>query len=92
MVGQSRFHSGSHTQRGMDSAEIVMKEIQRDLMTVILNLLAERIRQPGKPPHRHPHREVRPLVVGRTDVARITETLPALQPVLPNLSGFDTPG
>ena len=47
------------------------ERIQRDHVCVVFQLLRERFRQSGKPPHRHSHREVRPFSVGRTDVFRI---------------------
>lgn len=40
----------------MDATEVVPHEIQRDGMAVILEFLAEGIRQPGEPSHAHAHR------------------------------------
>jgi hypothetical protein len=45
--------------------------VERNHVRVVFELLAERIRQPSEPPHAHPHREVRPLSIGRADVLRI---------------------
>ena len=55
----------------MNAPEVVPREVNRDRCRVILNLLTEGIRQPSKSPHRHAHRKVRPLNVGRADVFRI---------------------
>ena len=49
----------------MDAHEIVPERIERDHVRAVFELLAERIRQPGKAPHRHPHREVGPFRIGR---------------------------
>jgi hypothetical protein len=38
---------------------------------VVRQLFRERIRQPGKPPHAHTHREVRPLRVAGADMGRV---------------------
>jgi hypothetical protein len=47
------------------------ERIERDHERVIFELLAERVREAGKAPHRHPHRQVRPLRIGRADVLRV---------------------
>src|SRR3982074_893361 len=39
---------------------------------MVLDLFRERIREPGKPPHAHPHREVMPFGVRRADVLRVS--------------------
>lgn len=41
--------------------QFVVHEVQRDRVGVVRDFLAEGVRQPGKPPHAHPHREVLPL-------------------------------
>jgi hypothetical protein len=38
--------------------EVVVHEVQGDRVRVHLDLLAERIRQPGEAAHVHPHRQV----------------------------------
>ena len=39
----------------MHAAKVVVKEVKRNLVRVILNLLAESICEPRKAPHPHPH-------------------------------------
>ena len=55
----------------MDADEIVIGREQRHRMGVVLDLLGKGVRQPGKAPHVHPHREVRPFHVGRADVLHV---------------------
>ena len=54
----------------MDFAEIVVGEVQRDVVRVHFQFLAEGIREPSESSHVHPHREVLPLHVRRADVSR----------------------
>jgi hypothetical protein len=51
--------------------EVVEHEIERQSLTVILDLLAESIRQPREALHLHPHSEVVPLGRRGADVPRI---------------------
>jgi hypothetical protein len=46
-------------------------EVERQGVDVVVHLLAESIGQPAEPLHRHPHREVMPLDMGRADMAMI---------------------
>jgi hypothetical protein len=55
----------------MDADEVVPERIERDHVRVVFEFLAGCIRQPGEPPHCHPHRQVRPFDVGRADMLRI---------------------
>ena len=55
MVGDTRFHRGSDAQTRMNTAEIVIGEVQCDSGFQVRELLAEGIRQPSKAAHRHPH-------------------------------------
>ena len=55
----------------MNTNEIIVHEMDRDRMSVVLDLFREGVCQPGKPPDRHPHREVLALNVRRADVLRI---------------------
>ena len=48
----------------MNSAEVVIHEVESYGVCVVLHFFAESIRQSGKPAHRHPHGEVLPLDVG----------------------------
>lgn len=48
-----------------------MHEVDRDRMGVVLDLLAEGVRQSSEVADRHPHCEVLALNVGRADVPRI---------------------
>jgi len=52
----------------MHSAEIIVNRIEGNCMTKIIDLLGERISQPGKPPHLHSHGEVLTFNVTRGDV------------------------
>src|SRR5216683_1780505 len=45
MIGKASFHCGSHAQRLMDAAEIVIGVIDRNHVAVILELLGERVRE-----------------------------------------------
>jgi len=52
----------------MDADEVVPKRIERDHVRVVIEFFAERVCKPSKPPHCHPHCEVRPFRIGRADV------------------------
>lgn len=54
----------------MDAHEVVPDGVERDHVHVVLELLRERIRQPGEPPHLHPHGQVLALGVAGRDVLR----------------------
>ena len=47
----------------MDFAEVIEHEIQGYRVHVILDLLTEGVREPGKAAHVHPHRQVSALDV-----------------------------
>src|SRR4029079_17376329 len=51
-------HCRGHFQRFVDAAEIVEHEIERNRVNVVVELLAESVREPGEPPHGHAHGEV----------------------------------
>ena len=68
MVGQARFHSGCNSKARMNTAEIVVREVQADGGFQVRQLLAERIREPRKSPHRHSHSQVLPLHKRRADL------------------------
>lgn len=55
----------------MDTAEIIVDSIKRNRMAKVLNLLAESVRQAGKPSHGHPHREVLPFDIACRNVASV---------------------
>ena len=55
----------------MNADEVVVHVEQGDRVSMIRELLAERIRQTGKSADVHPHGEILPLHVGRADVLRI---------------------
>src|SRR5215470_17114841 len=55
----------------MNTAQIVMREMQIDSGNQVLQLLAEGVGQPGKPSHAHTHREVLPFDVTGRDVFRV---------------------
>jgi hypothetical protein len=52
----------------MDAKPVVPNGIDRNHVSVVLEFLAERIRQPREAAIVHPHRQVRTLAVGRADV------------------------
>ena len=59
----------------MQPDKVVIHVVERDGVGVVLDLLAERVREPGEPAHMHPHGEVLALDVGRGDVLRVGATL-----------------
>lgn len=52
----------------MYPAEIVPNGIEPDHVSMVLEFLAEGVRQPREPRHAHAHGEVPALDVGRADV------------------------
>jgi hypothetical protein len=48
LAGHSGSHRWGHPQALMDANEVVMHEVDRDRMSVVLDLFREGIRQPGK--------------------------------------------
>jgi predicted methyltransferase len=58
MIAESSFHRWRNPQRLVNPAEVVMHEIQRNHVAVVLQLLAESIRQASEAPHGHAHREI----------------------------------
>ena len=61
MVCETSFHSRRHSQCLVDAAEVVVKEVNRNLMRMIFNLLAESVGQPRESSHSHSHEEILPL-------------------------------
>jgi len=55
----------------MNTAEIVIGEVQRDSGFQVRQLLAERISEPRESSHRHSHGQVLPLHKGRADLVRV---------------------
>ena len=45
----------------MDADEVVVHHVQAHRVAVILEFLAETVREPSEPPHPHPMGQVRPL-------------------------------
>ena len=45
----------------MHTAEIIVREVQSASRFQVRQLFRESVRQPGKPPHLHPHRQVLPF-------------------------------
>ena len=56
-------------ERHVNAAEIVPRHEQRKHQLVILPFLAEGVRQPREAAILHPNRQVRPLNVGRANLA-----------------------
>jgi hypothetical protein len=59
----------------MNAAEIVVREVQSDSGFQVRQLLAERIREPRKTPHRHSHSQILPLNKRSADMTGIGITL-----------------
>jgi len=55
----------------MNTAEIVIREVQGDSGFEMRQLLTERIREPRKTPHRHSHGQVLPFHKRRADMVRV---------------------
>ena len=51
MIGPPRLHGWCDAKRLVNPAVVVVHEVQGNLRRVVLNLFAERICQPSKPPH-----------------------------------------
>jgi hypothetical protein len=60
VIGDSGFHRGGNAKTGMHSAEIVVREVQRDSGFQIQQFLAESTRQAREAADRHTHREIPP--------------------------------
>lgn len=58
-------------ERLMNLAEVVIHEMERNGMSVILDLLAEGVRQPSEAAHVHPHGQVLALDVTGRDMTGI---------------------
>jgi len=54
-------HGGRNPQRLMDADEVVMHYVDGEGVDMVLDLLAEGVRQAGKAPERHADREIVPL-------------------------------
>ena len=61
MIRQSRFHSGRDPEAGMNAAEVVISEVQRDSCSQVLPFFRERIGEPRQSANLHSHGEVLPF-------------------------------
>ena len=68
MLTQARFHRRSNAQGLMNTPKVVVHVKQRNHRDVIVQLLAEGIRQASKPAHIHPHVEILPFHIAGRDV------------------------
>lgn len=68
MIADARFHCWSRPQRLVNAAEVVAHEVQRDGLSVVFNLLRERIGQSGHAANLHPRRQVLPVDRAGRDV------------------------
>ena len=71
VIRDSAFHCGSHAQRFMNAAEIVMREVECKSRLQVVPFFRERIRQSSKPTHHHAHCQILPFNIRRVDVLRI---------------------
>jgi hypothetical protein len=71
MIANRCFHRWRNAQRLMNPAEIVVHIMKRDCVLRVFQLFREGIGQPGKPAHRHSHREVLTFNVARGDMVVI---------------------
>jgi hypothetical protein len=55
----------------MDTAEVVMHEMQGNCASVVFNLLGERVSKPSETPHFHSHGQVLPFCVARGNMTRV---------------------
>ena len=69
MRTEPRFHRRSNAQGLMHATEVVVHMKQREHSDVIIELLAEGVRQPSEPPHIHPHVEILPFDIGQSRCA-----------------------
>jgi len=74
VIRQSGFHSWRDAQCRVYATEIVVKEIQGDLMGMVLKFLTESVSQASVTPHPHSHREVATFHERRADVLRVRIT------------------
>lgn len=71
MIRQTSFHLWRDSQRLVNSAVVLVHEVERDPMRVVLKLLAEAVRYARETAHLHPHRKVLTLYISGEDVLRI---------------------
>lgn len=69
----------------MDAGEVVEREVQRERVNVVLQLLQEAVGEPGKPTHGHAHRKVLALNMGRADMGNVGITF---YPMLASANAF----
>lgn len=67
----------------MHAAKVVPHEVEREGRRVVLDFLAEGVRQAREAAHRHPHRQVLPINAVRADalLIRIAGVVSDLQPM-----------
>ncbi len=58
MIRYSSLHCWGHSKRLVNPGKVVMHEVEGDRVTLVFNLLAKSVGQPGHPSHAHPHREI----------------------------------
>jgi hypothetical protein len=75
VIADSGFHRWRDAERLMNFAEVVIREVQRDVVGVHFDFLAEPVGQAREPAHVHPHREVLALDVAGRNVARCAATI-----------------
>jgi hypothetical protein len=71
MICQTRFHCWRNSQSFVNSAEVVVHEMQGHGMTVILDLFGKAVCEPRETAHAHTHREFLTFYKAGRDVVRV---------------------
>lgn len=71
MIGQLRLHAGSHAKRFVNSAKVIVSEMQAESVPVVFKLLREAVSKPRHAANLHTNGEVLALYNRRADACRI---------------------
>src|SRR3974390_612553 len=71
MVINASSHGRAYTSSSVDPTEIVVHEVKADRMHMVLQFLAERVRQPSESPDLHSHRQIGSLDIASGNVPHI---------------------
>src|SRR5437879_12367252 len=72
MIRDASLHCRGHSQTGMNSAKMIVSEMQSNGGFQVEELFAESVRQPSEPPAHHPNRQILAFEVRRAHELRIT--------------------